>query len=60
MAERVEPPTVTVWSWPNPNTRGVRLSSELKDDNSSWQSFQNRSTSPSTGKIQHGSIYGGT
>ena len=49
MAERVEPPTVTVWvTQPNPNSRGVQLSPELKDDNASRQSFQNHSASPST------------
>ena len=35
-------------SRPDPNSRGVQLSSELKDDNASRQSFQNHSTSPST------------
>ena len=48
MAERVEPPTVTVWARPDPNSRGVQLSLELKDDNASRQSFQNHSASPST------------
>ena len=45
MAERVEPPT---GSRPNPNSRGVQLSPELKDDNALRRSFQSHSTSPST------------
>ena len=48
MAERVEHPLSQSGSRPNPNSRGVQLSSELKDDNGSRQSFQNHSTSPST------------